>query len=75
MTINSISGIFELIYEVFGDSATRIANIYTTLCNSRRHGVVDTSLGYDCLDRVNCRNGSGQFLSVFLFLFFILYFT
>ena len=41
MTKNSISGIFGLIREAFGDSDTSIANIYTLFCNSGRRGVVD----------------------------------
>ena len=48
MTKNSILCIFGLIHEAFGDSATRIPNIYTMFCNSGRRGVVDTSLEYDC---------------------------
>ena len=50
MTKNSISGIFGLIPEMFGDGTTYIVNIYTKPCNSRQRGVVDTSLGYDCLE-------------------------
>ena len=73
MTKNSISGIFGLIREVFSNSTTRIANIYTIhcICNSGGCGVVDTSLGHDPLEWSKLSYYTAQSL----FFFFSLYFT
>ena len=72
MTENNISCIFGYIREAFGDSATRIPNIYIISCDNGRHGVVDTSREYDCL--VNCRFGTSQSFPTFFFFFFFFLF-
>ena len=69
MTKNSISSIFRLIHEAFGDRATSIANIYTIHCNSRQIGVVDTLTVLSSL-KVECHIGTALFHSFFHFFFF-----
>ena len=70
MTKNNISDIFGFIRDAFGDSATKLANIYRILCNSGRRGVVDT-IHHWCMTVPNkLRNFSFSF-----FFFFFLYFT
>ena len=41
---------YPFLGEAFGDSAIRITNTYIILSNSGWRGVVDTSLGHDCLE-------------------------
>ena len=72
MTENSSSGIFGPIHNSFGDSATRIANIYTLDSNSCRRGVVDTSLWYDCLSKLYWHCAIFFCFFFFCFLFFVL---